>query len=236
MKSPSTRIMGIDTDPRGVGRDQAAFGSAVPLGYPLKRLIDIAAATFLLILVLPVGILVCLLVAAGGRPVFYVAPRRGFGGRVFGMYKFRTMVPDADARLEAQFDSDPEAWARYCLAYKIEHDPRVTPIGRFLRRFSLDELPQLLNVLSGEMSLVGPRPRGEHEFAEAATRGGRQFEAYCLCRPGMTGLWQVSGRSGTDYSTRIRLDADYAGGLSLRGDLAILIRTIPVALVGTGAC
>lgn len=236
MKSPSIRIANAEPDARSsADRDAVAAGSDVPRSYPLKRGIDVVVATAILVLMLPVGVLVSLLIAAGGGPVFYVTPRRGAGGRVFRMYKFRTMVPGADALLAAHLERDDDARARYRRAYKIERDPRVTPIGRFLRRFSLDELPQLLNVLRGDMSLVGPRPRGENEFAQEALSGGRLFDAYYLCRPGMTGLWQVSGRSGTDYQTRIRLDADYARDMSLRRDLAILAWTVPVALMGSGA-
>ncbi|WP_210162840.1 sugar transferase [Kaistia adipata] len=236
MRSSSIRVLDQDAGRRGVA-DPAGGATliAAPRGYPLKRGIDVVLAAALLILMLPVGGLIALMIASGGGPVFYMAPRRGVGGRVFRMYKFRTMVPGADAVLEAQFEGDRDALARYCRCFKIERDPRVTPIGRFLRRFSLDELPQLLNVLRGEMSLVGPRPRVEREFIEEAGRGDRLFEAYYLCRPGMTGLWQVSGRSSTKYQTRLRLDADYARDISLKGDLVILALTIPVVLVGTGA-
>ena len=232
MKSPSVHVM---PEAGEVGVDSDASLVAIPRGYPLKRSIDVVGAASILVLLLPGVALIALLIAVEGWPVFYVAPRRGVGGRMFRMYKFRTMVPGADALLEAQLERDHDALARFRRCYKIERDPRVTWIGRFLRRFSLDELPQLLNVLRGEMSLVGPRPRIEREFAEEAARGNALFEAYYLCRPGMTGLWQVSGRSGTEYQTRLRLDADYARDISLRGDLVILARTVPVALVGTGA-
>jgi exopolysaccharide production protein ExoY len=236
MKSSSIRIANAEPDTLVTGgRGTAAAHIEGPRGYPLKRGIDVTVAAAILVLMLPVGVLVAFMIATGGGPVFYATPRRGAGGRIFRMYKFRTMVPGADALLAAQLDQDAHARAHYRRAYKFERDPRVTLVGRFLRRFSLDELPQLLNVLRGDMSLVGPRPRGECEFAQEAQDGGRLFEAYYLCRPGMTGLWQVSGRSGTDYQTRIRLDADYARDMSLARDLAILAWTVPVALVGTGA-
>jgi exopolysaccharide production protein ExoY len=225
MGSPSIRA----TEP---GARSQASGDVdlrpVPRGYPLKRAIDIG-----ILLLLPVGVMIALLVAASGGPVFYVTDRRGAGGRIFRMYKFRTMVPGADAVLDAYLQGDPEARCQYMRSYKIKADPRITVMGRFLRRFSLDELPQLINVLRGDMSLVGPRPRGEVEFA--AMSGDRLFEAYYLCRPGLTGPWQVSGRSGTDYQTRLELDADYASEVSLGGDLLILAKTVPVALIGTGA-
>jgi lipopolysaccharide/colanic/teichoic acid biosynthesis glycosyltransferase len=236
MESSSVRIMNAEPDV-GAGADPDWVGSFVhaPRGYPLKREIDVVIAVVILVLMLPVAALICLMIRASGGPVFYVTPRRGADGRVFPMYKFRTMVPGADALLEAYLESDRDALARYRRAYKLEQDPRVTWIGRFLRRFSLDELPQLLNVLRGDMSLVGPRPRGEREFAEEAQNGGCLFEAYYLCRPGMTGLWQISGRSGTDYQTRIRLDFEYAREMSFRRDLVILAWTVPAALVGHGA-
>lgn len=226
MESPSIRI----GDPDHGGSLVHALR-----GYPLKREIDVVIAIVILVLMLPVGALICLLILASGRSIFYVTPRRGAGGRVFPMYKFRTMVQGADALLETYLESDRDALMRYRRAYKIERDPRVTWIGRFLRRFSLDELPQLLNVLRGDMSLVGPRPRGEREFAEEAQNGGYLFEAYYLCRPGMTGPWQISGRSGTDYQTRIRLDFEYAREMSFRRDLVILAWTVPAALIGNGA-
>ncbi|BCP51440.1 hypothetical protein K32_00570 [Kaistia sp. 32K] len=217
------------------GARAAGVGTgAKPRGYRLKRGLDIGVATFAILLLLPVGVIVAFLVGLGGGPVFYVAPRRGAGGRRFHMYKFRTMVPGADAILDEFLQGNPEARWRYARTYKIEGDPRITWMGRFLRRFSLDELPQFFNVLRGDMSLVGPRPRGEIEFASAAP-GDRLFEAYYLCRPGMTGLWQVSGRSRTDYQTRLEFDADYARKVSLAGDLVILARTVPAALIGTGA-
>jgi undecaprenyl-phosphate galactose phosphotransferase len=236
MESPSIRIVDAGPDARAVA--EPGHGESVaeaPRGYRLKREIDVVVAAAILVLVLPVVVLICLPILASGGPVFYVTPRRGAGGRVFPMYKFRTMVPGADALLEAYLESDRDALARYRRAYKLERDPRVTAFGRFLRRFSLDELPQLLNVLRGDMSLVGPRPRGEREFAEEAQNGGYLFEAYYLCRPGMTGLWQISGRSGTDYQTRIRLDFEYAREMSFRRDLVILAWTVPAALVGDGA-
>jgi exopolysaccharide production protein ExoY len=236
MKSPPLRAGdGPDATASECSHSDQALCGSPPNGYPLKRVVDVVGSAAILVLLLPVGILVIALVGLGGGPVFYIAQRRGAGGRPFRMYKFRTMVPDADAMLADHLERDQDARALYRRAYKIERDPRVTRVGRFLRRYSLDELPQLVNVLRGDMSLVGPRPRGEPEFAEEAAHGGPLFDAYYLCRPGMTGLWQVSGRSATDYQTRMRLDADYARSLSLWQDLAILARTVPAALVGRGA-
>lgn len=203
--------------------------------YPLKRAFDVVVAVAIMILLLPLGIIIAGLITLGGGPVFYAAKRPGAKGRPFYMYKFRTMVPDADSILDKYLSSNPDARREYARNFKLEHDPRVTYIGRFLRKFSLDELPQLVNVVRGDMSLVGPRPRGFNEIAEAKRYNRRVFDAYYLCRPGMTGLWQVSGRSRTDYHTRIRMDALYVRRIGLNQDILILLKTVPVMLVGSDA-
>jgi len=141
------------------------------------------------------------------------------------------MVVDADVALARLLESDPEARAEWERDFKLRNDPRITRIGRFLRKSSLDELPQLFNVLKGEMSLVGPRPI----VAEEVERYGSAFHDYTSCRPGITGLWQVSGRNDMDYVTRVALDREYARGWSLRGDIAILVRTALVVVRGRGA-
>ena len=202
--------------------------------YPLKRGLDILAASALLLLLLPVGIVIAGIIGASGGPIFFRSWRMGMNGRPFPMYKFRTMVPEAERILDAWLADDPLTRLDYSQRYKLRQDPRVTRIGRFLRQFSLDELPQLLNVVRGEMSLIGPRPRLLREIADAGNYNRRHFEAYYRCRPGMTGLWQVSGRSTTDYHARIRLDALYVRQMSLAQDLGILARTIPVVLLGRG--
>lgn len=204
--------------------------------YRLKRVGDIVISAVMILVLLPVGIVISGLIALGGGPIFYVTERPGLHGRIFRMYKFRTMVPDAEAVLEYYLIENDAARREYNRNFKLVNDPRVSLVGKFLRRFSLDELPQLINVLVGDMSLVGPRPRGDHELAARQRYNLRVFDAYFLCRPGMTGLWQVSGRSTTDYHARIRLDAIYVRGMSLRQDLSILLRTIPVIIIGAGAC
>lgn len=204
--------------------------------YSLKRTVDVALSSAMIIFLLPLGIIVAALIMLSGGPVFYAAPRPGRGGRTFRMYKFRTMVPDADAVLKAFLERNEAARREYQRNFKLMNDPRVSFIGRFLRKFSLDELPQLINVLIGDMSLVGPRPRGFGELAARQRYNLRVFDAYFLCRPGMTGLWQVSGRSNTDYHKRIRLDALYVRRMSLKQDIAILAKTVPVMIMGTGAC
>jgi undecaprenyl-phosphate galactose phosphotransferase len=142
------------------------------------------------------------------------------------------MVPDADKVLERILAKDPQLRAEWEREYKLRNDPRITRIGQFLRHTSLDELPQLFNVLKGEMSLVGPRPIVRDEIK----RYGAAFHDYMRCRPGITGKWQVSGRSEVDYRTRVGLDRDYARGWSLINDIAILLLTPMVVLQRRGAC
>jgi lipopolysaccharide/colanic/teichoic acid biosynthesis glycosyltransferase len=145
--------------------------------------------------------------------------------------KFRTMVVNAEATLARHFEKNPAARQEWEATQKLRDDPRVTPLGRFLRATSLDELPQLFNVLAGDMSLVGPRPivRGE------IIRYGTYFEDYASARPGLTGLWQVSGRSDVDYDKRVALDRSYVMGWSLSGDLMILLRTVKVVFSRVGS-
>lgn len=157
--------------------------------------------------------------------------RVGQHGQAFKCLKFRSMVVNADAVLKDLLDRDPSARMEWDLEFKLRDDIRITRIGRFLRRTSLDELPQLLNVVRGEMSLVGPRPIVEEELV----RYGDDVRYYLMARPGMTGLWQVSGRNDTDYATRVSLDVSYVKSWSLRRDLGILIRTVKVVVTGSGA-
>jgi lipopolysaccharide/colanic/teichoic acid biosynthesis glycosyltransferase len=198
----------------------------------LKRALDIAGAGGLLLLTLPVFLLLALLVRADGGPAFYAHERIGRGGRRFGCLKFRSMVTDSAARLDALLAHDPAARAEWEASRKLRHDPRITWIGRFLRASSLDELPQLINVLRGDMSLVGPRPV---IAAELAAHYGAAAAHYMSVRPGITGLWQVSGRSDTSYDTRVALDVRYATNPSLLEDLRILLRTPAVVLLRRGA-
>ncbi len=155
-------------------------------------------------------------------PAFYRHERVGRSGRSIGCLKLRTMVLDADARLAELLASDPALAEEFALTFKLKKDPHVTRLGHVLRRTSLDELPQLVNVLRGEMSLVGPRPITEEEMR----RYGQYMPIVLSARPGMTGLWQVSGRNDVSYATRVALDVQYAFGQSLGGDLAILARTV----------
>lgn len=160
-------------------------------------------------------------------PVFYRQPRIGKGGKAFTIIKFRTMVSDADARLA----HDPHLRARFAESYKLRDDPRVTRVGRWLRAWSLDELPQLLNVLKGDMSLVGPRPIVEDELPKYGPWGPRLLSV----KPGLTGLWQVLRHEELDYGRRIKLDMYYLDHRSVGFDLKILLRTLPSVLARRGA-
>jgi len=194
----------------------------------VKRVSDLIGSAGLLVLALPL----LLALAAGVKlsspgPVFFKQDRLGRGGRRFACYKFRTMVRDAEARLKASGDLA----ARFGENYKIKDDPRVTRFGALLRRTSLDELPQLWNVLRGEMSLVGPRPIVEPELA----RYGRFADRLLTVKPGLGGLWQVNGRSDTSYPERVALDLRYIESRSLALDLRLLVRTALVVVRGRGA-
>jgi exopolysaccharide production protein ExoY len=198
----------------------------------LIRAFDMLGALIVLAIAFPVMVLVALAVKATSRgPVLFAHRRVGRGGRRFACLKFRTMAVDADAQLKALLDRDPAARAEWQSCQKLRRDPRVTSIGRFLRRTSLDELPQVFNVLLGDMSLVGPRPIVESEIP----RYGRHFAVYCRVRPGVTGLWQVQRHAGTSYRRRVAFDVAFARGRSLRLYLVILARTVPAVLSGKGA-
>ncbi len=197
-----------------------------------KRTLDIAVAgTALVLLAIPMLLLALIVRIDGGRAMFSHA-RVGLGGRLFGCLKFRSMVPDAEARLNALLASDEAARTEWAETRKLKNDPRVTRIGRFLRATSLDELPQLINVLRGDMSMVGPRPV---QAAELATYYGAAAEHYQSVRPGITGPWQVSGRNETSYDRRVALDVAYATQPSLIEDVRILLRTPAVVLLRRGA-
>lgn len=193
-----------------------------PLGGRPKRALDVAVAATALVLALPVMLVVALLVRLScGGPVVFSHQRVGFNGSTFRCYKFRTMVRDAEERLQAHLAADPQAAEEWRKSRKLKHDPRLTALGNMLRKSSLDELPQLFNILRGDMSCVGPRPI----VAEELRRYGPVAKDYLRTRPGLTGLWQVTGRDSVDYAGRVMLDAQYVRNWSLRTDLLILVRT-----------
>jgi exopolysaccharide production protein ExoY len=207
-----------------------------PISYAIKRVFDITFSFLLLLLVLPVFLIIACLIwnQRDGGGVFYGQVRIGRNGIPFRCLKFRSMCPDAEIRLNSLLQNDSEARLEWEKSHKLLNDPRVTPLGRFIRTTSLDELPQLLNVIRGEMSLVGPRPVTESELDGAYVRfHGR--EEYLSIRPGITGLWQVSGRSLASYRDRVALDKKYVRELSLAADLIILFRTIGVVCLRRGA-
>jgi exopolysaccharide production protein ExoY len=202
-----------------------------PPGEATKRLLDIVGAITLAILLSPVLLIVGVALARDRGPIIYRHSRTGRDGRTFGCLKFRTMVPNAEEALRDLLHQDPELSGEWLRDQKLRNDPRVTRIGRFLRRTSLDELPQLWNVLKGEMSLVGPRPVVREEWE----RYGRRLHHYLAARPGVTGLWQVMGRSDSCYRRRVALDSFYVRKRSLLLDVFILLQTVKVVLRGRGA-
>ena len=198
------------------------------LGRSLKRTGDVLFSLSVLGIGSPLFLLLAALVKLSSPgPVFYVQKRVGRGYRRFGCIKFRTMRPDADAVLAQVLERSPSMRAEFERDFKLRDDPRITPIGRFLRRSSLDELPQFLNVLRGEMSVVGPRPI----VAKEIERYGEYMDEVAAVRPGLTGLWQVSGRNNLSYKKRVKLDLAYARGRSFSLDLAIILRTFGVLLL-----
>lgn len=198
----------------------------------VARVLDVSlillAAPYILLAFLVIMILIKL--DSKGR-VFYRQARIGRYGRKFHVYKFRTMVEDADRILKTYLDNSPELRAEWLATHKLKQDPRVTRIGSILRKLSLDELPQLWNVIVGDMSLIGPRPIVDAEVEKY----GKCFELYIQVRPGLTGLWQVSGRNDTTYEHRVELDEYYILNRSLKLDLQILLKTVFVVLRKDGA-
>lgn len=202
-----------------------------PAHHASKRLFDIVSTSLLLALLSPLLLVIAFLARRDGGPVVFGHRRIGAHGRTFKCWKFRTMVPNAEEVLNKLLATDPEARAEWERDFKLKNDPRITPVGRFLRSTSLDELPQLFNVLAGDMSLVGPRPIVRDEVR----RYGAAFHDYARCRPGITGVWQISGRNDIGYGERVQLDQHYARHWSFFRDLAILLRTPFVVLRRSGA-
>jgi Undecaprenyl-phosphate galactose phosphotransferase WbaP len=201
-------------------------------GEVAKRLLDIVGALTLVLLLSPLLLVVGLALARDRGPIIYSHSRTGRHGRTFGCLKFRTMVPNAEQVLRELLHNHPDLHREWMRNQKLRDDPRITAIGRFLRRTSLDELPQLWNVLKGEMSLVGPRPVVREEWQ----RYGRRLDTYLAAKPGVTGLWQVMGRNDCCYRRRVALDSYYVRKRTLLMDVFILVRTVKVVIQGRGAC
>ncbi|WEX11964.1 sugar transferase [Chelativorans sp. AA-79] len=203
-----------------------------PLGGVLKRGFDVVGAACGLILLSPLFLLVAALVKlSDGGTVFYGHPRIGRGGRSFRCLKFRTMRQDGDLVLAAYLCDNPQARAEWETTCKLKHDPRVTRVGAVLRKLSLDELPQILNILAGDMSIVGPRPVVQEELE----RYGNAAVFYLKSRPGLTGLWQVSGRNDVSYATRVAFDRHYVETWSLAQDIRIIAKTVPAVCLSRGS-
>ena len=196
-----------------------------------KRLLDIVGSMVIGLVFSPLIAIIAIRMSAEDGPIIFRHRRIGEGGKTFECLKFRTMAPNAEQILQELLARDPAAEAEWVRNHKLRNDPRVTRIGRFLRRTSLDELPQLWNVLRGEMSLVGPRPIVREEML----RYGRHLPTYLAAKPGVTGLWQVTGRNDIDYRRRVAIDSYYVRNCGLLLDFHILLKTIRVVVWGRGA-
>ncbi|MDM9646370.1 sugar transferase [Rhizobium sp. S163] len=207
-------------------------GSGSALGGVAKYILDTTLAVAGLVVLLPmIAMLIVIVLMLQGRPVFIAHRRIGKNGVMFACLKFRTMVINADQVLTRHLADNPRSREEWNATRKLRKDPRVTPFGAIMRKSSVDEIPQLLNIILGNMSLVGPRPiaAGEAELY------GVHYADYIKVRPGLTGLWQVSGRNETTYGERVQLDVRYIRERTILGDLAILIRTIPAVLRSRGS-
>jgi undecaprenyl-phosphate galactose phosphotransferase len=202
-------------------------------GFALKRVFDLWSVLVILALFGWLMVIIAVMVRmSGGKKIIYGHTRVGRNGVPFKCLKFRSMVSNSDEVLRNLLETDPDARAQWERDFKLKNDPRITKIGRFIRKTSLDELPQLWNVVKGEMSIVGPRPVVQAEF-EQYYDGAR--EHYLAVPPGLTGLWQVSGRSDLDYAERVELDKKYVEGSNVFYDFMIVMRTVKVMIVRRGA-
>lgn len=198
----------------------------------LKRTVDITASAAALLLLSPVFLVTSLAIRKDSDgPAMFTQKRIGKDGKLFEIYKFRTMVPDADKKLFEMLEKDEKAREEYKLNKKLKHDPRITKLGNFLRKTSIDELPQLINVLKGDMSLVGPRPYLPREVKDM----GEYYDTIIESKPGITGLWQVSGRSNTTFEQRLEFDKEYTENKGFLYDMGLLTKTVGVVVKKNGA-
>ena len=198
----------------------------------LKRTVDITASATALLLLSPVFLVTSLAIRKDSDgPAMFTQKRIGKDGKLFEIYKFRTMVPDADKKLFEMLEKDENAREEYKLNKKLKHDPRITKVGNFLRKTSIDELPQLINVLKGDMSLVGPRPYLPREIKDM----GEYYDTIIESKPGITGLWQVSGRSNTTFEQRLEFDKEYTENKGFLYDMGLLTKTVGVVVKKNGA-
>ena len=223
---------GVGSQPEITGEPAEKIGPNA-LGFALKRVFDLISVVVILALfgwlMLVIAVAVRL---SGGRKVIYGHTRIGRHGKPFQCLKFRSMVTNSDEVLRNLLANDPEARAQWERDFKLKDDPRITRIGRFIRKTSLDELPQLWNVIKGEMSIVGPRPVVQSEFDQYYAGAREHYLSVC---PGLTGLWQVSGRNDLDYAQRVELDKRYVENANVFGDFMIVMRTVKVMVVRRGA-
>ncbi len=226
---PTLALTQVDIQP---GKRVAMRRLPQPVGGMLKRVMDVTLATVAILLLAPLLVGLAFLVqSTSPGPVLYGHSRVGFGGRTFKCWKFRSMVINGDTVLANHLRKNTAAQAEWNENQKLRHDPRVTPLGRVLRKLSLDELPQLFNILLGDMSIVGPRPI----VTEEVRRYGPSLGHYLRTRPGLTGMWQISGRSDVGYRQRVLLDRFYVRNWSLAKDIWIILRTIPAVLWSRGS-
>jgi exopolysaccharide production protein ExoY len=202
-----------------------------PIGGYAKRVFDVTGALAALIVLCPLFFGVAALIwLTDGRPIFIRHMRVGYRGKLFPCFKFRTMVVNAQEALAAHLAANPDALVEWQHSQKLRDDPRITRVGAVLRQLSIDELPQLFNILQGHMSFVGPRPIVVAEVEKY----GPAINDYLAARPGLTGLWQVSGRSDTTYESRVRFDSDYVQSWSMFRDVAIIVKTVPAVIWAKG--
>lgn len=200
---------------------------------PIKRIFDLSFSLLAMTLGIPLFALIALMIKSSSKgKVFYYQTRIGRGGKPFRCYKFRTMYKDADVRLHTLLKIEPSAKKEWEETRKLKNDPRVTPLGKFLRKTSLDELPQFYNVLKGNLSIVGPRPVVQEEINQYF--GVKAYKILSI-RPGLTGIWQVSGRNNTTYANRVELDEAYVDTRSLWLDIKLIFKTIPCMIFAKGA-
>jgi exopolysaccharide production protein ExoY len=218
-------------EPLNSGRQDEASTHSILLRASTRAVDVLSSVCFFIGFSWLYGLIAIGVLLSSGRPILYTQPRLGKNGRVFRFYKFRSMVPDAHGVLDDFLKGDPIAQQQWSDFQKLTNDPRITRFGSLIRKTSLDELPQFWNVLRGDMSLVGPRPC----MINQKKLYGSSWKHYCAVRPGITGLWQVSGRNKLSYQERVALDSEYVESMSVKKDLTIFIRTLWVVVTGHGS-
>lgn len=227
----NSNIIKFDKNNKVIEKPQRKTFNEITYSF-LKRTVDITASATALLLLSPVFLVTSLAIKNDSKgPAMFTQKRIGKDGKLFEIYKFRTMVPDADKKLFELLEKDEEAAKEYKLNKKLKNDPRITKLGAFLRKTSIDELPQLINVLKGDMSLVGPRPYLPREMEDMEG----YYDTIVESKPGITGLWQVSGRSNTTFEERMKFDLEYNENKSLKYDMGLLFKTVGSVIKGDGA-